>query len=314
MEDNILVSDSLFFTEDFKNKILSINPNANVIFCDENFSDDIDFSDVNILFWLPVDIWNYIKNTPKIEWCQSVFSWVDAIISAKKWWYKLTNSKWIYWKSMAEYCLWYILLHSKKAFYHSNNQKNKVWDRISSDTIEWKNLLIFWAGSIWSEIASTAKKLGVKTTWIATTSKHIESFDNVYEQKNIQKCLLEADYIVNVLPNVSSTYNFFDEEKFKLMKKSSVFISIWRGANVDEDAIYNAILNNQIDLWIMDVFKNEPLPKNSKLWNLENLIITPHISWFIQDYEGLSNIFLTNYKKYINWEKLDNLVDFEKWY
>lgn len=314
MSLNILVLDSLFFSDDFKNKVLSLSPNSNVIFCDEKTKNSIDFEKIDIIFWLPVDIVDYIQKTPNIKWCHSVFSWVDAIISAKKWWYKLTNSKWVYWKSMTEYCLWYILLHSKKAFYHSHNQKKKVWDRIESDTISWKKLLIIWAWSIWSEIALKAKNFGLKTYWIATEIKSIPWFDEVFHTKDTNKILWSADYIISVLPNTPETYNFFDDEKFKLMKKSSVFISIWRWTNVDEKAIYEALLNNEIDLWIMDVFKEEPLVCDSRLWELENLIITPHISWFIQDYDTLSGIFLSNYEKFLNWKKLDNLVEFEKWY
>ena len=98
------------------------------------------------------------------------------------------------------------------------------------------------------------------------------------------------------------------------MKKSSVFINVGRGNNVNENDLIKALKNKDISLAILDVFKKEPLPINHDFWNMENLIITPHISGYSYNNCKIIKIFWQNYNKFISWKKLKYQIDFEKWY
>jgi phosphoglycerate dehydrogenase-like enzyme len=171
-----------------------------------------------------------------------------------------------------------------------------------------------WTWSIGKEIARTAKSFGMKTIWLRTKNESVEYFDEIYTFDKIKTFLSDADYVVWVLPNTKDTQDIINERTLSYMKNTAVYINVWRWSNVNEDDIINALNNKTIAYAVLDVFKTEPLPKDSPLWNIENLIITPHISGYIESTQRMLEIFETNYNKFISWEELDYQIDFKKWY
>jgi phosphoglycerate dehydrogenase-like enzyme len=100
--------------------------------------------------------------------------------------------------------------------------------------------------------------------------------------------LAESDFVVNSTPLTPDTLNYWNEEKFRKMKKSAVFMSIGRGPTVNEDDLVKCLKNGTIAGAVMDVFKTEPLPRESELWKLSNVYITPHCCDVTEDYHDRS--------------------------
>jgi phosphoglycerate dehydrogenase-like enzyme len=122
--------------------------------------------------------------------------------------------------------------------------------------------------------------------------------------------LENSDYVVAAIPLTSETRGLFGAKQFALMKKEARFINVGRGALVDESALVNALEEQQISGAALDVFKIEPLPHDSALWNLNNVIISPHMSG---DYNGhkaaMARLFLDNLRLFRLDQPLLNRID-----
>lgn len=228
--------------------------------------------------------------------------------------YILTNVKETYGKEISEYIFSYILLLEKQVLENLEYQKNKVWNQRPHPSIKNKTIAIMWTWSIWKEIAKVAKIFGMKTIGFRTINENVDYFDSIYTQENIKEFCSQADYLISVLPNTDSTKDIINKTTLSFMKKTSVFMNVGRGDNVNEDDLLNALQNKDISFAVLDVFKQEPLPQEHTFWNLENIIITPHISGYISNNDRIVEIFWKNYKKFIAWKQLDYQIDFKKWY
>ncbi len=271
--------------------------------------------DCHVIYGIPYLINEYIHLAQNLEWVQSTFAWVDALMQKDlRQDYILTNVKDVYGAIMAEYVLWYILLHEKNILWNIENQKNKDWDQKSYPSLDRKTIGIMGTGSIGRHIAKVLSSLWMNVIWYSSSTLVKEYFSEMYDINSIGTFLEKSDYVVSVLPNTQATNGIINESVFSAMKPTAIFISIGRGANVVEDDLVEAINTKKIAWAVLDVFQLEPLPKDSKLWELENVFITPHVSWYDDNNEPILEIFSGNYKRFIQWEELLHQIDFNKGY
>lgn len=140
-------------------------------------------------------------------------------------------------------------------------------------------MLIAGTGSIAQEVAKRAKAFGMKTIGYSRSVKpELGFFDEQYAQgeKEFIDLVGEADYVVNCLPLNKDTYHLIDKKVMQAMKKTAYLINISRGNIIDEDALAEALANKEIAGAASDTFAKEPLDPSSPLWDLDNMIITPH--------------------------------------
>lgn len=271
--------------------------------------------EVNILFWNPPITKKYIHLAKNLVWFQSSFAWIDSLCSPEmRKDYILTNVKETYWKEISEYIFWYLIMLEKQFLDDLKSQKNKIWNQRPIWAIKNKTIGIMWTWSIWKEIARIWKSFGMQTLWYRSKQEDVENFDKIYTKDSQKDFFWKSDYIVCVLPNTCSTNDIINKETLWLMKKECIFINVGRWASVNEMDLYNSLKNKEIAFAVLDVFKQEPLPENHPFWEVENIIITPHISWYISNNDRIIEIFCENYKKYNSWKELDYVIDFEKWY
>jgi len=271
--------------------------------------------EADIIFWNPPIAQKYINKAKKLQWMQSTFAGIDAMVHKElKNDYTLTNVKGVYGAIMAEYVLWYILLKEKEILQNIENQKHKIWDQKWYLSLSTKTIWVLGTGSIWTHIAKMCKAFWMKTLWYSSSPVKKDYFDDIYTQENMKDFLSQCDYVVSVLPNTDNTQWIINKEVIEMMKDSWIFISIGRGANVVEKDLINAIKQKQIAWAVLDVFQTEPLPKDSELWNLENVFITPHVSGYNESNDSILEIFSENYKRFISWKDLQNTIDFNKGY
>ncbi len=122
--------------------------------------------------------------------------------------------------------------------------------------------------------------------------------------------LAACDIVVNVLPLTPDTRHFFDAQAFAAMKPSAYFINIGRGATVDEHALISALQQGHLAGAALDVFAEEPLPPDSPLWDMENVIISPHISAFSTRYDDRAiELFIANLQRYLKGAPLFNVYN-----
>jgi phosphoglycerate dehydrogenase-like enzyme len=139
----------------------------------------------------------------------------------------------------------------------------------------------------------------------------------MYQTKDLHMILPKCDYVVITLPLTQDTYHLFGAEQFEKMKPSSILINISRGDILVEKELIHALAHKQIAGAGLDVFETEPLQKESPLWELDNVIVTPHTSGSTEYYNQrvIEDILIPNLKNYIKSEPLAiNVVDYQKGY
>ncbi len=295
-------------------KIISqIGDKAEVVFDPEKSKIDDVIGDVEIIFG---DFERrHILRAKNLRWVHLGYAGVDMIL------YPeivnsdiiVTSSKGIHQFHMSEFLFGMILTLTRKFDKIYENQKQKRWDKQVArefELLNGKTIGILGLGNIGRQIARVSKAFGMYVIGMKRTKTSVDFVDEVVTKDEIQHLLENSDFIVVVLPLTDETYHLIGEREFNLMSKRPYFFNIGRGAVVDEMALINALREGKIRGAGLDVFEEEPLPQDSPLWEMENVLITPHIAGLFPNYwEEPTNIFIENFKRYIDGKQMLNVVD-----
>ena len=267
----------------------------------------------NIMLATPPLAHGYINAAKNVKWMQSTYAGVDAMnAESLRKDYVLTNIREVYGPPLAEYAFAYILAFRKELAENLAYQKKHEWKQRVARMVAGQTLCVVGAGSIGKEIARVGKAFGMRTVGYRSTNEPVEFFDEIYAS-DLKKCVALGDYVVSVLPNTKQTDDIFNAGVFASMKNTAVFINVGRGNSVNETDLIAALNERKIAKAVLDVFKKEPLPSDSPLWDVENLDITPHMAGYIftdREFE----IFAENYRRFCAGEALLYRVDFVKGY
>ncbi len=255
-----------------------------------------------------------LRKAKKLKWIQLLSAGCDHILSLPS--YRkdiiLSTAKNIHHIPISEYVMSYILCLSHRTFDYINLQKERKWTRIEGTELTNKTLGLIGAGSIGKEIARKAKPFGMNIVAVKRTPEQIEFIDEVYGINEMDIIFTRSDFIVLALPLMESTKNLIGKKEIGKMKSTAYLINIARGEILDEQALIGALKEKRLAGAVLDVFREEPLREDSELWNVENLIITPHISWSGEyTFERLTELVLENMARYVNGERLKYLFESE---
>lgn len=259
-----------------------------------------------------------ISKLPNLKWIQLTSVGIDQvpIDILKKNSITLTNNKGGYSIPIGEWIVLKLLemYKNSKAFYQKQSQK--IW-KIDTSLLELygKTIGFIGTGSIASEAAKRLKGFGVDILGLNTRGTKTEYFDKCYSIDKINEMVKLSDAIVVSIPHTEKTHNLLNEEVFQEMKNGVYLVNIARGSIIDERAMINNLNNGKIKCAALDVFEKEPLDKNNPLWEIENVIITPHNSWVSEMRDDRRfNIIYDNLKRYLSNQTLKNIVDLNKGY
>ncbi len=224
----------------------------------------------------------------------------------------LTNSSGIFDVPGAEHTIALIFAFARQLKIHFKQQNQHIWKR-NPRCLEIQDSIIsiIGLGSIGSEIARKIKSLGAKVIGIKRDISNKPSFvDELYTSDSLKEVLQKSDFIVNVLPHTKKTENYFSRKQINHIKKGAIFINIGRGKTVDESALIEALENSHLGGAGLDVTAEEPLPENSRLWDMDNVIITSHsVGVSPRKAERRATLLEKNLKKFLNGKKLLNQVN-----
>lgn len=274
-----------------------------------------DLKEAEIIFGWPKT--DFLKKAEKLKWLHLPSAGVDRYADKKIYHnsnIKLTNSSGVYGKPIAEHVFALILAHNRNLIEAVYNKKNKIWDRKNKAKDFFNSTVgILGLGDIGSTIAKRAKCWGAKVLALKRTMIETPEYvDEIYLTKDLDKILMRSDYLILCLPGTSATKEIIGAKELKLMKKTAFVVNIGRGNLIEPKALIKALKNDWIAGAGLDVTKTEPLPEESELWNLDNVILTPHSSGFSPTNDQRRfNIFKKNLKRYINNDSLINKVDFK---
>lgn len=225
----------------------------------------------------------------------------------------LTKTKGKMGQRMSEYCLTYILQDLNKTDLFKINQASKTWDQVVPKSLSKQSVILFGTGNISTDIAQVLQPMVKNIVGVNTSGKNKEFFDVCLPFNKLDMGNLEANsIIINTLPATERTQNLFNKDFFSQLE-NVLFINIGRGNSVNEEDLIDALDQKYLRQAILDVFKEEPLPNASPLWEHPQCIVTPHISG-ITLLEDVKQSFKLAYEAIKAGEENKLMVDTEKGY
>jgi len=242
---------------------------------------------------------------------------LDAIKSGRV---VLTNMQKMSSPVLAEHAVAMVMSLARGLIFQSKAMASGEWQNRGSVTahmqsLSSKTLLVVGLGGIGTEVAKRAAALGMRVVATRRSSRVGPNYvDYVGLSDELHELAASADFIVNTLPLTSDTTGIFDAEFFATAKKGAYFVSIGRGASTVTDDLVAALESGQIAGAGLDVTDPEPLPPDHRLWQLDNVIITPHIGGAGGSRERHRQLLLENIRRFIAGDALLNVVDPQRGY
>ena len=193
---------------------------------------------------------------------------------------RIFNARGVYSIPMAEYALWGALQFAKKGNTFADNQKSHKWTKLR-DTFELygRSVCIIGCGNVGTECAKRFGAMGCKVSGVDIATFESEYYSSISPLSEIKHAVKDADFIVLTLPLTNESRFLINEDILSAMKRDAVIINISRGAVVNTEHLIKALSEKTIGGAVLDVFEDEPLGEGSPLWDMENVIVTPHNSF-----------------------------------
>ena len=267
--------------------------------------------DADIVFgWIDRELFLAAKN---LKWIQVLTAGVNRLLFPElvESQVLLTNASGIHRIPISEIVMAMALALAKKLHKYIQFKNEGLWKRVQTEELAGKTMGILGLGSIGMETAWKAKCFDMKV--LALKKRPIRRptyIDEVLGPEDLEYLLRESDFLVITVPLTDETYHMIGERELRMMKPTAYLINVARGAIIDTRALIKALKEGWIAGAALDVFEEEPLPKDSELWKLDNVIITPHIAGMSIHYdERAVEIFCKNLKRFLENKPLINLVD-----
>lgn len=219
--------------------------------------------------------------------------------------------------NIAQQIMGYLIMFTRHLHISRDHQFKNEWVRPTDyGEVTQKRVLSIGTGEIGQTFAKIAQVFEMKVDGINRSGHLVDYFENCYAVEDLDSILGNYDYIINSLPHTPATDKFLGEKQFAAMSKEAIFINVGRGKSVDETALIQALEQGEIKGAALDVFEVEPLPADSPLWQMENVIITPHRAGISDFYSPrIIEIFLANFPSYQQGQiPTVNLLDYQKGY
>jgi len=285
-----------------------------LIACDRARDSKNHAGDCNIILGEPDRIAPVLDLADNLQWIQSTYAGVEALITpSQRTGYLLTGVKDLFGPLMSEYVFAYILSLERNIFQTYENQQKRLWQDMPYKGLKDTLLGICGLGSIGRHVAMTGKRFGMDVWGYKRSDEEVPGVDRLFTRAGFKKFLTRPDYIVITLPHTPESFHLFDYSAFQFMKRSAVLINVGRGTVVSQNALARALEEKLIRGAVLDVFEEEPLPKNSNLWGLPNVFITPHNSAYSFP-EDIVDIFAENYQLFVTGAPLKYVVNFDRGY
>ncbi len=232
----------------------------------------------------------------------------------------MSNPRGIYFDHISHHILMFLLALSRGLHWYMDAQRRREWDKDARKSpyidLAGAVALINGVGGIGHETARLCNELGMEVIGIEPRREFDLPYVEFHTPDELDNVLPRADFVITTVPHTPETEFTFNAARFSLMKNTAYFINIGRGMVCKIDDLADAVENGEIAGAGLDVFEQEPLPSDHKLWGLPNVIMTPHVA--VRDAGNIPDrrfeIILENARRFAAGEELYNVVDKTKWY
>jgi D-2-hydroxyacid dehydrogenase (NADP+) len=247
-----------------------------------------ELSDIDVMIMFGIELRDFmLSGAPNLKWIQSLATGVDHFLRSPslKPEVMIASGRGIHGPPMREQVIYMMMGVSRDVVRLAGDQKAHFWERRLWSTLHGKTAVIAGTGIVGSAIGEALKALGMHVIGVSRSPRKEAGFDEMIAIEKLADAAARADFLINMLPASSDNLDIFNAKIFDAMKPTAYYISAGRGQTVDEDALLSALRERKIAGAALEVFKTEPLPKDSPFWDLPNVFITPHIGGYVVEYE-----------------------------
>ncbi len=261
---------------------------------------------------------------PNLRWIQTTSAGVGPMIESlglAETDIIVTTSSGIHAKPLAEFAFAVMLSWVKEFPRLREAQKAHRWARYCAGELDGRTLTVIGPGRIGREVGRIGKAFGMRTIAIASRAgdgrTSSAEFDEIHDRSGLHTALGQSDFVVLSAPHTPETENLVDAAAIAAMKPGIVLVNIARGIVIDEDAMIEALRSGQIAYAGLDVFRTEPLPVDSPLWDLPNVLVVPHsASTASSENQRITDIFVHNIPLYLDgrYDEMSPVLDKRRGY
>jgi phosphoglycerate dehydrogenase-like enzyme len=271
-------------------------------------------SEAEMVFGEPSLLCQVVDHLPRLRWVQCTWAGVEPLLRpGLRRDYILTNVRHVYGPQMSEYVFGYLLLIERGMLRRWQAQQAGLWDDSLPGRLKGKVLGLLGVGSIGAHLASTARHFGMRVRGYTRCSEDCPDIEQVFHAEALTEFAAGLDYLVCTLPGTPATHHLVDACFLAALPAHAWLVNIGRGSTVDETALVEALNAGRLGGAVLDVFQQEPLPRDHPLWSTPNTYITAHVAARNHP-PDIAALFIENYPSFLCGEPLRGQVDFELGY
>lgn len=224
----------------------------------------------------------------------------------------LTNSSGLHGESVGETTVGLMLALARRLHVFIENQRDHRWEFPAWDdafTLADSSVCVVGLGTVGRGVAKRAAGLDMTVTGVRRNPDPVPGVDAVYPPEDLRTAIGDATFVVLAVPLTDETCGLVGADELAAMRDDAYLVNVARGAVVDEPALVEALRNDSIAGAALDVFETEPLPDDSPLWDLDDVIVTPHAA--VADrafYERICALLRRNFDRITSEDELENRV------
>ena len=265
---------------------------------------------------------NLLSRAPRLRWVQGVGAGVDLLAGKTGLLQSdimVSTASGVNAIAVAEFALCLMLMIVKQAPRFMSNKEAGCWKSFANSELNGKTVGIVGLGKIGGEVAKLTRAFRMRVLAIKRSvtgrEKEVAEVDALFSPQEILQMLPECDFVVLTAPLTPETRGLIAEAALKAMKPTAYLINTARGPIIKQDVLIQALKERWIAGAALDVFETEPLPADSELWNLPNVIVSPHIAGYVgENHAPRTQLFLESLKRFLRGEEPYNLFDKQKGY
>lgn len=255
-----------------------------------------------------------LRQGHKPAWMQSTWAGITPLLAdGLPRDYRLSRAVGIFGQVMAEYMLTYMLGHEREVLARLVSQVERRWDDHPGRSLEGRKVLIVGVGDIGQRVAEFLQPFGVELYGVASSAREQAPFVEVAALVDLPRMVGQVDYVLNLLPDTPATHDLYDATLFKCFQPSALFINAGRGVAVVDADLVEALKAGHLAGAVIDVCRQEPLPKQHPFWTAWGLLLTGHSSAPTSP-AAMVRLFVENVRAYEAGQGLRGEVDFDRGY
>lgn len=261
---------------------------------------------------------------PNLRWIQATSAGIGQFVRRMGYGERMpgclfTTASGVHARPLAEFSLMAMMMHVRNFWLMQAQQSQRHWERLAGTDLDGRTVAIVGMGKIGTEVARLARPFGMTVLGSKRSPQGLDPadlwLDELHGPEGLAAILPRAEFLVLATPHTDETEALIGPAELDLLPDGAMLINIARGAVVDEAALIAALRSGKLAAAALDVFEEEPLPPDSPLWTMPNVIVSPHsASTSDRENSRITDIFCENLRRYLAGQELTNVLNVTRLY